>query len=431
MSVSSASPVDDLAEPEFPDSSAAEGPPHSTLLRLHIVAILLLALPLFGQSFHYVKDLLPLWALSKAFPVLSLPLALFILKQPVLPAARQTLLTFTWLLLAPTLAGVFYFNQDFFTGIAAQVKLLPILYFFSFSGLLVVLRPSLRELAAAFLVLGITTFILLILFWAFVPDAWYSGTYVIGTSPLFSADSRGHRIRMPMYFGMIFFFYAYRRFLTRPNLTWLFLAGISFWLTLSVVKTRAMIVGMASVLVVNTFFAFGLWGRLMMMIVAPIALTALFSIDYLSSIFNFSASSGINVRLETASKALSFLGISPLRWLLGVGTLSPTNDESLFTYFNHMFFLADISWLGIVFEYGILGAVLLLLYQLRGLAFYFRVRHVTDGVFLSALFDYLLYALMISYLYPLTLSPGETALILAIFVYAERTWQAEPLAEDE
>ena len=169
----------------------------------------------------------------------------------------------------------------------------------------------------------------------------------------------------------------------------------------------------------------------MVMIVAPIALTALFSIDYLSSIFNFSASSGINVRLETASKALSFLGISPLRWFLGVGTLSPTNDESLFTYFNHMFFLADISWLGIVFEYGILGAALLLLYQLRGLAFYFRVRHVTDGVFLSALFDYLLYALMISYLYPLTLSPGETALILAIFVYAERTWQAEPLAEDE
>lgn len=398
----------------FQDFDQSEDVP----LRRPIVLALLLALPFFGQSFHYVKDVYPLWAFSKAFPVLSLPLALLLLWQrPAPPMSRQTLFTFLWLLLAPSVAGVFYFNQDFFTGITAQVKILPMLYFFSFSGLLLVLRPTLRELAWAFLICGVVTGLLVILLRLVIPDSWYSGTYVIGTSPLFSADDRGHRIRMPMYFAMIFAFYCYRRFLDRPQIKWLFLVACMFLLTLGIVKTRSMVVGMVMVFAINGFFRAPPWGRLLVLIMIPFGAIGLLSIDYLGNMLNFNASSGFSLRYETMLKAVSFLGLSPVRWIFGVGTISPTNSETLFSYFDHFFFLADITWIGIFFEFGLVGAAIIFLYQIRGLFFCMKLRRQQDDPFLGALFDYALYALLISYLYPLTLAPGESATIFAVFAY--------------
>ena len=398
-----------------PDDVAADAP-----LRPRTVLLLLVMLPLFGQSFHYVKDLYPLWALSKAFPVLSLPLIFAMIRRPLLPMSRQTLLTFLWLLLAPSIAGSFYFNQDFFLGLTAEVKILPMLYFFSFSGLLLLLRPTLREMACAFLICGIATILTLVILWAVIPDSWYSGTYVIGTSPLFSADDRGHRIRMPMYFAMILAFYSYRRFLQTWHFKWLLYAALVFLLTIGVVKTRSMVVGLVMVFAINGFLAIPPWGRLVMLVAMPFAGLGLLSISYLGNMLHFDASSGFALRLETMQKAAAFLGYSPARWLFGVGTLSPLNTESLFSYFDHFFFLADITWLGILFEFGIIGATLILLYQIRGLMFGLRIRRAGDAPILGALFDYALYALLISYLYPLTLTPGESAVVFAVFAYVWR-----------
>lgn len=387
-------------------------------LRPGMMAMLLMLLPLFGQTFHYMKDLLPLWALSKAFPVLSLPLALVLLRRPRLPMARQIMATFLWLVLVPSFAASFTFGQDFFTGITAQVKLLPMLYFFSFSGLLMIARPSLRELAAGFLICGIATYAALIILWAIIPDAWYSKVYAFGSSPLFSADNRGNRIRMPMLFGIITLFYCYRRFLGSGSLRWLAGAAAGLCLTLFVVKTRAMVVGIAGVVVINSFAAAGALVRVGLLFVAPAALVGLFSIGYLNTMFSSDSSTGFDVRWKTVTKAVGFLGTDPFKWLMGVGTISPTSSDSLFSYFDHFFFLADITWLGIVFEFGLIGAILLVLYEIRGLLLFRRIREATGhSPFLGSLCDYLLYVLLISNLYPPTLTPGETAIIAAIFVF--------------
>ena len=68
-----------------------------------------------------------------------------------------------------------------------------------------------------------------------------------------------------------------------------------------------------------------------------------------------------------------------------------------------------------VFEYGLLGAALILGIAARSLRLLARARALGgDSPFLGALSDYLVYAVLISPLNPLTLAPGELTVIGAI-----------------
>jgi len=388
--------------------------------RRRILGWLVIALPLFGQTFSYMNGLWPLWALSKAFPVLSLPLVLYLMNQARFPMTRQILISFIWLLLLPSFSAVFYFHEGFFTSITAQVKLLPLLYFFSFLALLLQLRPTLHELERSFIRLAVAILVVLIVLWAVVPGSWYQTSYVVGSSPLFTADNRGHRIRMSMYFPIIALFFCYRRAFFERSMRYLAYALVVFAVTLLIVKTRAMIIGIVGVMAINTVRWSRPSVRVGLLVLAPVAFIGIFSFGYLATTFSTNASSGFDVRFVTLQTALQFLGNNPLRWIFGVGTISPTSRDSLIAYFHHFFFLADITWLGIVFEYGLIGALLFLFIELRGLAFYRRLHAEVEDDFLGALADYLIYVLVISFFYPPTLTPGESAIILAIFAYVWR-----------
>lgn len=386
--------------------------------RAGVILILLAALPMFGQIFHYMKDLMPLWTLSKAFPILSLPLALVVFRHQMPPMSRQVLLSFLWLTIVPSIAGIFSFNQDFFTGLAAQVKLLPMLYFFSFLGLLLLLQPTLRELTTVFIVCGLITFATLAILWAVIPQSWYNEHYPEGGGPLFSADHRGNRIRLPMFFGIIAIFYYYRRFLREFRFGALLAVVAGIALAVALVKTRAMIFGIFGVIVLNSFFAIPGFLRYFISGIVLAAVVGMFAFGDLGAVLSESAGTGFDLRFETILKASAFLGISAMRWLFGVGTISPTSTDSLSSFFDHFFFLADITWLGVIFEFGVIGALLFVFYELRGILLYQTVlQPQIDSHFLGSLRDYLLYVLLISNLYPPTLSPGETAVILAVFAY--------------
>ncbi|MFT9258258.1 MAG: hypothetical protein ABF535_09355 [Acetobacter sp.] len=390
-------------------------------VRPKILCWLLALLPMFGETFHYMSAIRPLWVLSKAFPILSLPLAFRLISYTHFPMTRQVLLSFAWLVLSPSIAAIFYFHEGFFTGVTAQVKLLPMLYFFSFLALLLLLKPSMTEIRRGFVILGTVTVAVLIVLWAIIPSSWYTGTYVIGSAPLFSADNRGHRIRMQMYFPIILLFFCYRRGFFEKNLSYLAGAAITFAVTLLIVRTRAMIIGTTVVVLLNTIMWSRPMVRLGLLLSAPFAFVAMFSTGYLATTFSTARNTGFDVRYITAEKASAFLGDYPIRWIFGVGTLSPTSKDSLISYFHHFFFLADITWLGIIFEYGLIGAMIFVLFELRGILFYVRLRDRVEDDLLGGMFDYLIYVLVISFFYPPTLAPGETATILAVFAYV---WHA-------
>lgn len=411
-------------EPTATDASASADalPPvfDQGRARRGVMWCLLLVLPMFGQTFHYITALYPLWALSKAFPVLTLPLVVRLVREPRFPMTRQVLLSFVWLVLVPSFAAVLYFTQNFFTGLTAQVKLLPFLYFFSFLALLLIVKPTLSELGRSFVLLGALVVGVLIVLWVVVPADWYKETYVIGQAPVFTNDSRGHRIRMSMYFPFILLFFCYRRAWFERHLGYLAGAAVALAVALLIVKSRALAIGIMGVLAINTLVWARPRARLILFMIAPAVLAGVFSMGYLASIFDGGAESGFDTRRISAQLATQFLGNDPMRWLFGVGTISPASADSLISYFHHFFFLADITWLGIVFEYGLIGALIILCLQLRGVFFYKRLRREVDDDFLGALYDYLIFVLLSSFFYPPTLAPGETAVILAIFVYVWR-----------
>ncbi len=381
---------------------------------------LIALLPMFGQTFHYINALYPLWALSKAFPVLSLPLVLLLRGHVRLPVTRQILISLAWLVLFPSFAAIFYFNESFFTSITAQVKLLPVLYFFSFAAVLFLLKPTLAEVEKGFLTCGVIVVGALIAMYLFVPNSWYNTKYVLGQSDFFSADSRGHRIRMSMYFPMVLFFFCYRRAYFERSMRYLLGAAVVFAVALLIVKARSGIIAISAVILFNTFRWSKVPARIGLVLCAPIVLVGMFSTGYLATAFSTDANSGFDTRRITIDLASQFLGGDPIRWIFGVGTISPTSSETLIDYFHHFFFLADITWLGIVFEYGLIGAFIILLFQVRGLLLYRQLQAKVEDDFLGALCDYLIYILFISFFYPPTLVPGETAVILAIFVYIWR-----------
>jgi hypothetical protein len=383
--------------------------------------LLIVALPLFGQTFHYMKDLPPLWALSKALPLISLPLAYPLLLRGRLPLTFEWLMAFLWLVIVSSTIGIFTFNQNFLIGVTAQIKLLPMLYCLSFLGLLLIVRPTIEELQRAFLWCGGLTFGALVLLWAFAPQSWYAGHYEIGDAPLLSVDDRGNRIRMPMYLGMISFFGLYRRFFKQPSVTGGLLVAVALAVLVGIVKTRAVVLATGVTLICSSFMAASPRWRIVSLLVSLLAALALLQVPYVSSAFDTSSASGFDIRATTISKASAFLGSSPWRWLFGVGTISSIDPDGLAHFFNHFFFLADIAWLGVVFEFGLIGAGMFFALMLSTLLFAARLRKYVDGTFLAGAQDYVLFTILISSLYStMTLQPGEIAVIAACCVYC---WQ--------
>ncbi len=394
--------------------------PASEPIRWRNFIILFLLLPLFGEVFHYMKAVPPMWALSKAFPILSLPLCFFVLKGDRPVGTRQLLLTLLYMFLVPSFTAIYSFQQNFFLGLTSQVKLLPIIYFFSFTGLMRLMKPSATEISKSFLWLSFTNFAILLLLWAITPQSAYESHYDVGDSPIFSFDSRGNRIRMPLYFGIIGIFYCYRRFFANGKWYWLLGTFSGFGLVLWLVRARSEVLGLACLIGINAVRMSKPAVRVAMVALLPFAFAGLLSVPYVASVFSTDASTGFDVRRITIQKTIEFLGNSPVRWAIGVGSLSPLDPGGMIDYFNHFFFLADITWLGVVFEFGIIGAVLLFFIPARGVWESRMVKQNAEGAFLGALQDYLIYAILISPLYPLTLSPGEFAMILAVLVYEKQ-----------
>lgn len=382
------------------------------------VVLLLVLLPLFGQSFHYIKDLKPLWALSKAFPILSLPLILPVLTRRRPPLVFDWLLALLWLVLTASVIGMFTFDQNFMLGLSAQVKLLPMLYALSFLGLLLLVRPTPQELLFAFACCAVLTFTILFLLWALAPQSWYATGYEMGDAPLLSADDRGNRIRMPMYFGMIAFFSMNRRLLARPDWRTGLLLLIALALIVGVVRTRSVVLASMVTLAFVIFMEAPPRWRIGAVVTAILGALVMLQVPYVQSAFDTSAASGFNIREVTAAKSIAFLGQNPLLWLFGAGTITSLDPGGLAKYFNHFFFLADITWLGVVFEFGLIGAAVFLVLLGRTWLFGRNLRQSMDSPGLGGLQDYVLFTVIQSPLYStMTLQPGEIGVIAASFVY--------------
>ena len=180
---------------------------------------------------------------------------------------------------------------------------------------------------------------------------------------------------------------------------------------------RTYLLGLALMAAITLFIAATPRMRMWAVAAIPFALFGLFQLPIMASIFSTDKAFAFDVRWISTVKAVAFLGTNPFRWIFGVGTISPIDPAGMMTYFNHFFFLADITWVGILFEFGVIGALLLVAIPMRGIMIFRTLREWRDEPMIAALQDYLVYAILISEMLPMTLAPGELTVIIAIGVY--------------
>lgn len=388
-----------------------------------VFLLLLLVLPMFGQCFHYMIDVPPLYYLSKAWPVLTVPLGLYALTQLSLPFKPLCMVMLAFLVGVTPAVSMVQLGNGLSDAMATTVKIWPFFYYFSVAALLAMLRPTPAQVRAALVVLGIGTFVVMLALWLVVPLSAYPSDPAKSKLLMYEYE-RGYRIVMPMFFGILFLFYLVRRFCARQE-WWtlpLFLAGLV--LMLWIYKQRTALGGVVLVAGFAVLTSARGWWRILAYSTAAaavVAFAAVYSVLLADRVDQMLGAS-LSIRQTSMALALEYLQVSPMRWFLGVGAVTRFSEVTLAEILgNTQFYLADIGWIGVLFEYGVIGVFLLTAFYIAA----FRVAHVSaagDGQPMTkALADYVLYALVTSSIYSVVFTPGEIATVMAIAVYCRGT----------
>ncbi len=389
---------------------------------------LLFALLMFGQTFQYLIDVPPLYLGSKIWPLLTLPLAGWALLRLPVPHRILVLVTLVWVIGVAPFVGIFQLGNSAKDALATTVKAWAFVYPFSILAALVILRPTPSMLEKALYGLGVGLFSSLAILWVAVPGSKYTGGDE--TTKLFMFDlERGYHLFMPMFFGLLLIFALNRSFWICKRAWKLVAMTICFVLLFVIYKERATIAGGALVVVLGSAFSLRRTRPAVLAIGALLGcLGLIFLLTHLqSTALESSLGGSLSVRRNSMASAISFLSADPWRWVIGAGATSRVGDVSLFTLMNsNQFYLADIGWLGIVFEYGLIGAFLIAGLHLVALHTAYKSARATDAMSL-ALGDYILFVLAVSPVYSVMFTPGDVMTCWALCAYFSlnrRTMQA-------
>ncbi|MBK4721652.1 hypothetical protein JJL56_22625 [Azospirillum sp. YIM DDC1] len=392
--------------------------PRRALPRSLTVMILLAVLPLFGQSFHYLVDVPPLYALSKSWPVLTIPLAVYAMAQIELPFKSLCIALLAYLVAITPAVSMVQLGNGLTDAMATTVKVWPFAYCFSLAALLTLLRPTLPQVRGALIALGAGTFVVMLALWLVVPPEAYA-TDPLKSKLLMYDFERGYRIFMPMFFGVLFLFYLSRRFCAYREWWTIPLLLVGLLLMVLIYKQRTVLGGVVLVVGFAMITSARGWWRILAVgaaLLATVVLAAIYSVDLANRAEQMLGAS-LSIRQNSIVLALDFLEVTPWRWLLGVGAVTRFSSVTLADILgSDQFYLADIGWIGVVFEYGVIGAVLIAAFYVAALRTA-RKAATGDDPMTQALGDYVLFALATSTIYSVVFTPGEVASVMALALF--------------
>ncbi len=382
--------------------------------------MLLAVLPLFFQCFHYMIDLPPAYAASKVWPLATLPFAALALLICRLPYAPLYLALSAYMLVLTPLLAAMHLGSNLFEAAAATLRPMPILYGLSFAGALWLLRPGLRDLRLAFLILGFATFAAFWLLWLTMPVSAYRSD-ANESQVFFSDPERGFRIVLMIGFAVVAIFWMARRAIADRSL--LFAAGsfLGLLTMLMIYKQRLVIASTLAVLGLLVLRSLPPRLRVLGFIAGgAVALAGLAAWKLLVAPQAASELLGgsLSVRLRTSQLAWEFIAEHPSRWLLGVGSTTAQNDITLADMLGfRTFYLTDIGWLGVVMEFGMLGGLLILAALAWLILTAQRLAGEAGDAFTGALADWALVLLLVTSIYSPVYLPGEIASLTALVWY--------------
>ncbi len=386
------------------------------------VGAAMLLLPLCVGSFSYIRDILPLYYLTKLFPFLLLPLAVRGYARQALPARTLYVVMLCYLVSVPPLLAMAHFGSSLPEAMLTTVKIMPFAAYFIVPEAAGLLRLHPAALRRALVWLGRGTFVLMLVLWVAVPSSAYHKEFGAETVFLNGDEVRGERIQMPMFFGLLYMFLLAQDIARRRRLIDALTLAACYALLLIIYKERIPIA--FSLLIVLLAWLTALMGsRLRAMAVIGCVAAGLLAMAPLlpgSERVAESLGGSLIVRIDTATRAWDFIRDDPWRVLFGVGATTPYAAVTINTLFRDPgFYLADIGWLGVVFESGLVGAALIVAVYLVSLGIA-QARARTQDVVSMALADYALYAVASTVIYSPTYLPGELATVVALAVLLGR-----------
>ncbi len=316
--------------------------------------------------------------------------------------------------------SMFQLGNGFFDAMATTVKTWAFMNYFSLAAFLFLLKPGTPLLRKVMIGMGMATFGIMLALWLVMPhDAYVQNQ---SQSKLLIYDDRGYHIYMPMFFGMFYVFYLNRRLWLERH----WISGVLLVATVTalivIYKERTALIGGGAALLYGFAFSLRRSRRVPVIAAGIIAgMVGIFlAIRHLVDQVSATLGSSLSVRQQTAALIYDYVTDQPLRWVFGVGSITRFSSMTLHDLFRDKhFFLADVGWLGTLFEYGIVGTVLIILVYVAG----FRLGRQAGDIdgpeepFRKALADYGLYLLIVSTIYSAVFTPGEVASIAAIAIY--------------
>lgn len=382
---------------------------------------LIAALPMFGGVFTYVVDAPPLYLLAKAWPVLTAPLALLAVWRLNPPYQSLLLAACAWLLGVTPFISVTQLGNDVFGALASMVKVWSLTGALGAAASLWLVRPTPRDLTRAVIALAVVTFGFLVGAWLFAPDALFQQG-IEDTKVFLSDAERGRRINAPMMFGILALFLINRSFWRRPAVWKAVLIGLGMVGMVLAYKQRAQIGGTAVGLALGAMLSLRRWqGPAMMAAAAVVIAAAVPAVLWLGQDAVDSLGGSLSMRQIEAEHALAFLNDQPWRWIVGVGSATRVGNVTLGDIVGTPFFFpSDLGWLGVVFEYGVTGAGLMLALHLLAIRMAWEAAQKGQVVG-AAVLDYAIFLLVVSPVVSVVLSPGELATVLALSWWLVRT----------
>ncbi len=284
-----------------------------------LIFLLIAALPMFGQTFQYLIDPLPLYALSKAWPLLMLPLAVYAVAKLPLPYKPLFAIALVYVVVVTPTLSMFQLGNGFFDAMATTVKTWSFLNYFSLAAMLFLLKPDIALLRKTMIGLGMATFLIMIALWLVMPhDAYVQNQ---AQSKLLIYDDRGYHIYMPMFFGMFYVFYLNRRFWLERH----WASGVLLLITAAalvvIYKERTALAAGAAALVYGFAFSLRRSRRIPVIAVGIVGgmIAIFFAVRHLVDQVNESLGASLSVRQQTAAMIYNYVTDQPLRWVFGVG----------------------------------------------------------------------------------------------------------------
>jgi len=388
------------------------------------VALLVALLPLFGQSFHYLIDLAPTYLLSKAWPFVTLPLALLGLMRAAPPMTVLFLTMLAYVLGVTPLLSMVHLGNGFLDALATTVKAWPLAYYFSLTGLLALALPKPAAIQRALVLLGIATFGLMIVLWFAVPRSWYVTDVALSKFFIFETE-RGYRLYMPMFLGTLALFLCARYAMATPGRRWLLLLiPLAMLAQVLIYKQRVVIAGTAAIVGLGILAMMPsrlrLLGIIGALVVGAVGLFVLVS-GVLTAGLDQSLGNSLSIRQNSFALAIEYVAQDLLRLVFGVGSVTRHSAVTMADLFGDArFYLADIGWAGILFEYGAIGTGLIAAVHAGAAVITWRNARLLGDPLSAALFDYVLYIILTSSIYSVMFLPGELATVTALSVYLVR-----------